>query len=123
MTKHLTKAQRNKADKVCKIISGGISLREACRQLKMSPEAFRQWRLVDDNLQARYTRAKEDRAINIFEDILSIVDDTDADPQDRRLRMDARKWMLGKMLPKRYGEKIEHEGHLTIKIADDVRKL
>jgi hypothetical protein len=26
-----------------------------------------------------------------------------------RLRVDARKWMAGKLRPKRYGDKIEHE--------------
>jgi hypothetical protein len=69
----------------------------------------------------------------MFEDILSIVDENTADVtiledgrevvnndviNRARLRMDARKWMLGKMHPKKYGEKVqqEHSGELTTTI-------
>lgn len=69
-----------------------------------------------------YTRAREQRAENIFEEILDIVDcedhdmgyDEDGNPrvnhdviQRDRLRVDARKWMLGKMQPKKYGDKLD----------------
>lgn len=70
----------------------------------------------------QYARARETRSENIFEEILDIVDCedndmyTDADGNERvnhdviqrdRLRMEARKWMLGKMQPKKYGDKID----------------
>lgn len=70
----------------------------------------------------QYARAREQRAENIFEEIIDIVDCEDNDIvvdengtprvnndviQRDRLRVDARKWMLGKMQPKKYGDKID----------------
>jgi len=107
MTKKLTPKQIATATKVIKMVAAGDSLRSACKQLKIGVESFRQWRIADDDIQAQYTRAREDRATSIFEDILDISDEKKSDPNDRRVRIDARKWMLGKMSPKRYGDKID----------------
>ncbi len=69
-----------------------------------------------------YASARETRAENIFEEIMDIVDCEDHDMtvdengnprvnhdviQRDRLRVDARKWMLGKMQPKKYGDKLD----------------
>ena len=52
------------------------------------------------------------------EEILSISDDPNEDPQSRRVRVDARKWLMSKWAPKRYGDKLEVEqtGEQTIRI-------
>lgn len=70
----------------------------------------------------QYASARERRAENIFEEIIDIVDcedhdiilDDEGNPrvnhdviQRDRLRVDARKWMLGKMQPKKYGDRLE----------------
>lgn len=70
----------------------------------------------------QYACAREVRAENIFEEIIDIVDCEDHDIvidengvprvnndviQRDKLRVDARKWMLGKMAPKKYGEKLD----------------
>jgi hypothetical protein len=68
----------------------------------------------------------------LFDEILSIADkqDKDVDEVDgievinhnvinrNRLQIDARKWVLGKMNPKKYGERIqqEHSGEVTTNI-------
>jgi len=72
----------------------------------------------------QYTRAREAQADKLAEDILAIADDgmsdtyTDAEGNERtnqeviarsRLRVDARKWLAGKMAPKKYGDKIAAE--------------
>lgn len=43
------------------------------------------------------------------EEILSISDDPNEDPQSRRVRVDARKWLMSKWAPKKYGDKLEVE--------------
>jgi hypothetical protein len=43
----------------------------------------------------------------VAEDIIDISDDKLGDPQRDRLRVDARKWLLSKMLPKKYGDKLD----------------
>lgn len=82
----------------------------------------------------QYARALEDRADKVVEDILAIADTpklgvttkinddgktetTEGDMiQHRRLQVDARKWLAGKMAPKKYGDKIEQtvQGSLTV---------
>jgi hypothetical protein len=40
------------------------------------------------------------------DEILSIADDAEFDPHDRRFRVDTRKWLLSKVLPTVYGDKL-----------------
>lgn len=76
----------------------------------------------DFDYHNQYACAREIRSENIFEEILDIVDcedndigiDENGNPrvnndviQRDKLRVDARKWMLGKMAPKKYGDKID----------------
>lgn len=84
----------------------------------------------------QYTRAREAQADKLAEDILQIADDgkrdtyidldgnerTDQDVIGRsRLRVDARKWLAGKMAPKKYGDKLDldakHSGTVIFQIA------
>lgn len=91
-----------------------------------SNETFFKWLEEDEEKSKRYARACEERADLMFEDILHIADDTSRDTktvdlgdgveietlnseaiQRSRLRVDARKWALSKMNPKKYGDKID----------------
>jgi hypothetical protein len=68
----------------------------------------------------QYARAREAQADKLAEDILAIADDGSNDTYKTedgeatnydviarsRLRVDARKWLAGKMAPKKYGEKV-----------------
>lgn len=110
-------------DRVIKLIESGSSLRSACRQ-KDTPNVttFLDWCDKDEKRAERYARATLNRAEVIFEDILNIADENykdtyvDADGLERtdhdviqraRLRVDARKWVLAKMHPTKYGDKID----------------
>jgi hypothetical protein len=44
----------------------------------------------------QYTRAREAATEDMLEDILEIADDPKIDVQDKRVRIDARKWAMGK---------------------------
>jgi hypothetical protein len=67
----------------------------------------------------QYARAKEESADALFEETIDIADESlneahTADPkasgavvQAMRLRVDTRKWMMSKMKPKKYGEKMD----------------
>jgi hypothetical protein len=56
---------------------------------------------------AIYARARQEQYEGWVEEILEISDDAALDPNDRRIRVDSRKWLLSKLLPKQYGDKIE----------------
>lgn len=101
-----------------------------------SEATVRAWALDDvEGFAAHYTRARELGYECLADDILEISDDgkndtyTDDDGNVRtdqdviarsRLRVDSRKWMLAKMLPKRYGEKLDLNHSGSIKTVTDL---
>lgn len=110
-------------NKIIESIEDGNSLRSTLREDGMPHKnSFYKWVDEDDEKKAQYARAMEDRAEKIFEDIIEISDDSGLDVtldsegkysingelvQRARLRVDSRKWFLGKMQPKKYGDKLD----------------
>lgn len=89
------------------------------------------WLSKHEDFSEQYTRAREAQADAMLEEILEIADDgksdsyTDEDGNVRtnqdviarsRLRVDARKWAMSKMAPKKYGEKLDlnHSGNVAL---------
>ena len=87
-----------------------------------SKVTFFEWLKEDEELTNQYARATEVRAEVIFDDILSIADENTNDTsinengievvnndviQRSRLRIDARKWVLSKLNPKKFGDKTD----------------
>lgn len=74
---------------------------------------FFKWLANDAQLAAVYHYAREVKAHKIFDECLAIADnmerneDTIAQIQRDRLRLDARKFYLAKVLPKVYGDKVD----------------
>lgn len=114
-------------------IEEGASLRSVLRREDMpSRYTFFEWLHNDEDKTNQYARACELRAESIFEDILEIADESSGDKKytdtgevidsefvaRSKVKIDARKWMLGKMQPKKYGEKIQQEisGEITTNI-------
>lgn len=102
--------------KIFEIISNGESLRKALEQVKMSSATFFEWIDNDADKAKQYARACEDRADMIFEEIFEISNHTEEDHtpltggnvvQRDKLKIDARKWALSKMNPKKYGDKLD----------------
>jgi len=114
----------DKFKQVIKLIENeGLSLRKACERVKMGRDVFDSICDEDEKYKNQYARAREKRADMIFEEILQIADsqgdDMGINPitgeeqinhnviQRNKLQIDARKWMLGKMQPKKYGDKLD----------------
>ena len=113
-------------------IAEGESLKSICRDESLpSCGVFYRWLLEDDKLADRYARAREDQAEALADEILDIADDSRNDFVERenergevstavdtehiqrsKLRVDSRKWLASKLLPKKYGDKLlaEHSG-------------
>lgn len=108
-------------------IKSGMSLIKAtANNDPISDSTFDEWCSNDKELAGEYARAREQRADKIFEEMLSIADDgtndtmiitgKDGTPIEvenkewvnrSKLRIDTRKWMLSKMQPKVYGDKVD----------------
>ena len=119
---------RMKADLVLQRLADGESLNAICNDADMPAEStVRSWARDDvDGFAAKYARAREIGYDRLGEEILRIADTPQlgeirtakadggeevkyADMiEHRRLQVDTRKWMLAKMLPKKYGDKIDH---------------
>lgn len=87
------------------------------------------WVLKNEMFYHQYARARELQAETLVDEIIDISDDGTNDWMDRnnsdgvaidrvvdhehitrsRLRIDSRKWFASKVLPKKYGEKVQQE--------------
>ena len=101
-------------------IENGCSLRASLlKDNRPDSTTFYKWIDNEEEKSTQYVRACEERANFIFEDILNIADDCSGDKKvtehgetidaefvaRSRIKIDARKWMLSKMQPKKYGDK------------------
>lgn len=116
------------ADTICERIADGESLRAICSEDEMPcKSSVFKWLSLHEDFADQYARAREAQADSLFDDILTIADTpmigektkttddgkvevTTGDMiEHRKLRVDARKWMAGKLKPKKYGDKITQE--------------
>ncbi len=100
-------------DKICEEIAAGKSLVAICKQKGMPGyTAVMGWLRKYDEFAERYARAREDQADALADEIISIADEPAADiaeVQHKRIRIDARKWVASKLLPRKYGNHTSHE--------------
>ena len=118
-----------KFDIILSNIRKGSSLRTALNEFGMpNADTFYKWIESDTTKAERYARACEDRADIIFDEIIQIADDSSGDikvndkgqemmdsefVQRSRLRVDARKWIVSKLNPKKYGDRMEVDNKLS----------
>ena len=98
-------------------LADGQSLRAICRSDEMPNIAtVMRWLAADPEWRAQYAHAREIGDDAMAEDIQTIADDEDLDPNDKRVRIDTRKWLMAKRQPKKYGDKIEtvHSGSVEV---------
>ena len=110
------------ADRILSELRLGASLKRICEAEDMPSEvSVRTWAVEDrEGFSARYAQARQDGYQWLADEILAISDDSSNDEivgrdgeikcnaefvARSRLRVDTRKWILAKMLPKVFGEK------------------
>ena len=130
------------AEQFCVHVMSGMTINQIQQLPGMPsmPTVFR-W-LIDDRkpeFREMYARAKEVQAELMADDIVRISDETevtsvmtpegevdlklDATAVARnRLRVDARKWVAAKLLPKKYGDKlgVDHGGNINLTVNTGV---
>jgi len=128
------------AEEVYQLMSrDGISALAACKSVGLSWGAF--WALTTENEihVMKYARAREALLDRHAEELMQISDTpvmgtksvskatgleiTEGDMiEHRRLQVDTRKWLLSKLLPKKYGDKlgVDHGGSISLTVNTGV---
>lgn len=129
------------AAEICKrLAEGRLSLRKICLALGVSESGVRKWALEDaEGFGAQYAHARHLGYLVMADDVLETADtpvegvttkwsplngleETKGDMfNHRRLQVDTRKWLLSKVLPKIYGDKIAVEHSGTVSIEERLR--
>lgn len=128
------------AESICLRLAEGESLRSVCRDEGMPcKKTVLRWISRFPEFRAQYVRAKEEGAEAIAEELFDIADDGSNDWMEKldrdgeaigwqlngehvqrsKLRIDTRKWYLSKIMPKKYGDRIQHDQQITVKSLSD----
>jgi hypothetical protein len=114
-------------DDICeKVVGEQMSFNKAIDDSPITLTTFYKWLKADEQLQKAYNYAREIRADILFEDIIDIADNQEEGEEveldgagvvtkikrgdmirQRQLKIDARKWTIAKMQPKKYGDKLD----------------
>jgi hypothetical protein len=123
------------ADSICTLIIEGKSLRAICKMSSMpSLATVCRWLAENDARTApfreQYARAKKIQAELLADELIDISDEKvivgddksdNARVQAQRLRVDTRKWVASRLLPKKWGDAAAKETGDTD--ADSVKEL
>ncbi len=107
-----------------------MGLKDICASESRFPDSntFYRWMIQNPALRELYARSKEDQTQLIEDEMLSIADRANIRGQHdcverSKLQIETRKWLMGKLKPKKYGEKqtLEHSGEVTVKrVVSDI---
>lgn len=116
------------ATAICVRLGLGESLREICADDTMPGKStVMRWLAAHAEFRDQYASAREAQADYYAEEIIEISDDSSRDTYmddngntrtdqevigRSRLRVDTRKWLMARMVPKKYGDRVvqEHTG-------------
>jgi hypothetical protein len=92
------------ADRICQRLVNGESLRAICADPNMPDKAtVLRWADRNPEFRGRYARARE-LLVEFWADELIAISDGNDDVSRDRLRVDARKWLISRLLPQRADE-------------------
>ena len=92
---------------ILNLISEGKTVRAACDQMGVHRTQFFRLATSCPEYRDQYEIAKESGYKVWAEEILDISDDSSGETPRDKLRVDARKWLLSKVMPKVYGDRVQ----------------
>ena len=115
---------RKTALEICRRLADGQSLRQICASPEMpGKSSIMRWLEAHLEFRDQYARARELQAEHWAEEIIEIADDGRNDFIEKegraalnaeninrsRLRVDTRKWLMARLAPKKYGDRVTNE--------------
>jgi len=111
----------------------GLSAFKACQAAGVPQSTFSRWVDEDAILAENYTRAREDLIERMAQEVLELSDSDVgflpdgkkdwAAVQKHKLQVDTRKWLLSKLAPKKYGEKLEVSGDPSSPLVQRIERV
>lgn len=124
----LTTFTQEVADVICdRIATSTLSIKNICESDEHLPNVSTvlRWLRTNEEFRTQYTRAKEEQADMLIEEMIDIADDGSNDlmtvirgdkeyeqenkevTSRSKLRVETRKWIAAKLKPKKYGDKLD----------------
>ena len=98
-------------------MAGGKSMRQSCLAAGIGASTWLDWCSADRDLDERYARARlslldamVDQIITLADSPVAVLDTGATDPalvRQRQLQIDARRWILSKLAPRIYVDKLD----------------
>jgi hypothetical protein len=105
------------AELVPQFMSDGLSMRQACIKAGMTAQTFLRAVDASPGLAERYAQARTalldamvDQIITLADAPVPLLDNGATDPglvRQRQLQIDARRWVLSKLAPNKYGDRLD----------------
>ncbi len=135
-----TKYSKELVETICEQIARGQGLKSICASDAMPTDrTVYRWLRMKEHTEFRhmYARAREDQQDHWADEIIEIADDATNDWMERetrsgntiiivdsdhinrsRLRVDTRKWLMAKLMPRKYGDfkTLEHRGQMEFHV-------
>jgi hypothetical protein len=107
--------------KICNIMADTtMGIVRICREQGIGHKSFFDYMdIVGDDAKAQYARAKDAQLRLIASETIDIADEPlqpgdSAAVNNKRVRIDTRKWLLSKLVPKTYGDQITVKDERTL---------
>jgi hypothetical protein len=128
------------ADLICDRVSvHAVGIQKICDMYDDMPkvETIRRWRYRHPEFGAKYAQAKKIQVETLVDQLVEISDNDKYDTLHTkdgqvcnteyiarsRLRVDTRKWLASKLIPKIYGDNRTTEATVTVKHEDALKEL
>lgn len=140
MTKVKTSRTLPKSDERAKVsqivldgMRNGLSAFKACQVAGVPQSTFSRWCDDDATLAESYARARDDLVELMAEQVLQLSDQEVPETGDgkkdwaavqkHKLQVDSRKWLLSKLAPRKYGDKLELSGDNENPLVHRIERL
>ncbi len=95
-------------DTICALLAAGDSLLKICEMKGMPTyRSVMRWVIKHEEFCHKYEMARKVQRERWAEEIIDIPDNSRGDVQRARLRVDSRKWVLARLEPRKYGDKMD----------------
>ena len=140
-TKHTEKTKTAKPERdkaaICQaVLQGmrdGLSAFNACQAAGVPQSTFNRWVDADAKLAEDYAHAREDLIERMANEVMELADSEVPETGDgkkdwqaiqkHKLQVDTRKWLLSKLAPKKYGDKLEVSGDAANPLVQRIERV